>query len=186
MRIQKNFEPMVKRGSAKKWLRAIMAFAVLSTIAFFGFVAPANAAGATQIAGTGHFARDGECVEEVRNAEGRLSDFAIKMNGDLDGCLYTFVESWECAPSGTYRETGTEIYVGSGREGDEGRFSTTFQFEAKYEDCANLAGEIHGRCQHPIVAGSGTGDFEGVTGRLDFKDEIGEVITLDYRGHLRY
>ena len=66
-------------------------------------------------------------------------------------------------------ETGIDIYVG---EGDEGMFSTTYRFTAKYEDCPNLVDEIFGRCQHPITAGSGTSNFEGVTGRLDFKDDI--------------
>ena len=40
-----------------------------------------------------------------------------------------------------------------------------------------------GVCQHPIIVGSGTGGFEGVTGRVDFKDD---VVTGDYpyRGHI--
>ena len=50
------------------------------------------------------------------------------------------------------------------------------QFEARYEGCApngsNIGAEIFGRCQHPIVAGSGEGVFEGVTGRIDMKDDI--------------
>jgi hypothetical protein len=101
------------------------------------------------------------------------------MTGDLEGCLYTFVESAKCSPSGVYLETGTETFVGQG-----GTFRTTYRFEAKYQDCANLAVEIHGRCQHPIIAGSGTGPFEGVTGRLDFKDDI-EAGNFPYRGHLK-
>ena len=68
------------------------------------------------------------------------------------------------SPSGTYRETGTELFVGSTSEG-AGTFETTYRFEAKYEDPTDPATEIFGRCQHPIVKGSGTGIFEGVTGR---------------------
>ena len=64
------------------------------------------------------------------------------------------------------------------------RYKTTCTFEAKYQDCANLGGEIFGRCQHPIVPGSGTDIYEGVTGRLDFKDNI-EAGNFPYRGHLR-
>ena len=45
--------------------------------------------------------------------------------------------------------------------------------------------EIFGRCQHPIVAGSGTGVFEGVTGRLDFKDDIAAG-NFPYRGHFKF
>jgi hypothetical protein len=43
--------------------------------------------------------------------------------------------------------------------------------------------EVRGRCEHPIVAGSGTGGFEGATGRIDFKDDVvaGEFL---YRGHI--
>ena len=106
------------------------------------------------------------------------------MTGDLEGCLYTFVETAESSPSGTYRETGTELFVGSTSEG-AGKFETTYRFEAKYEDVNDPATEIFGRCQHPIVEGSGTGIFEGVTGRLDLKDDI-EAGNFPYRGHLRW
>jgi hypothetical protein len=104
------------------------------------------------------------------------------MTGDLEGCLYTFVGPAVSSPSGTYRETGTELFVASG---GADTFRTTYRFEAKYEDVANLSGEIFGRCQHPIVEGSGTGIYEGVSGILLFKDnvETGEFL---YRGHLRY
>jgi hypothetical protein len=44
--------------------------------------------------------------------------------------------------------------------------------------------EIRGRCQHPIVDGSGTGGFAAARGRLDFK-EIVETATYNYRGHIR-
>ena len=104
------------------------------------------------------------------------------MTGDLDGCLYTDILTTESSPSGTYRETGTELFVASD---GVSTFETTYRFEAKYEDVDNLAGEIFGRCQHPIVEGSGTGDFEGVSGQLFFKDEV-ESGTFLYRGHLRY
>jgi hypothetical protein len=50
---------------------------------------------------------------------------------------------------------------------------------------ANLSGEIFGRCKHPIVEGSGTGIYEGVSGQLFFKDNV-ETGTFSYRGHLRY
>ncbi|MDI3285224.1 hypothetical protein [Polyangium sp. 15x6] len=37
------------------------------------------------------------------------------------------------------------------------------------------------------VLGSGTGVFEGVRGRLDFKDDVDAVpIRFLYRGHLRF
>ena len=55
------------------------------------------------------------------------------------------------------------------------------RFEAKL---ASDGSEVRGRCQHPIVSGSGTGGFAGATGRLDFKDIIEDPITYVYRGHI--
>ena len=42
-----------------------------------------------------------------------------------------------------------------------------------------------GRCQHLVLEGSGTGVFGGVTGRLDFKDDV-EAGNFPYRGQLRF
>jgi hypothetical protein len=47
-----------------------------------------------------------------------------------------------------------------------------------------LAGAIFERCQHPIVEGSGTGIYEGVSGRLDFRNDV-EAGNYPYKGHLR-
>src|SRR5262249_3663241 len=140
---------------------------------------PTLAEGATQISGIGFFADPGECAD----SEGNGADFALSMTGDLEGCLYVFVDTATCSPSGTYRETGNEIFVGQ-YTGEAGAFRTTYQFEAKYQDCPNLGGEIVGRCQHPLIANSGDGVFEGVTGRLDFKDDVAAG-NFPYRGHLR-
>jgi hypothetical protein len=140
---------------------------------------PERAGGATQISGLGSY--DARC--DPTSVDPRAS-YAILMTGDLEGCLYTFVETAVSSPSGTYRETGTELFVGSTSEG-AGRFETTYRFEAKYEDPTDPATEIFGRCQHPIVEGRGTGVFEGVSGILLFKDDI-EAGNFPYRGHLRY
>jgi hypothetical protein len=141
---------------------------------------PELAGGATQISGLGSY--DVSC--DPKDVEG--ADYAILMTGDLQGCLYTTIETAQSSPSGTYRETGTELFVGSTSEGaGTGTFATTYRFEAKYEDVNDPATEIFGRCQHPIVEGSGTGSFEGVSGILLFKDDI-EAGNFPYRGHLRY
>jgi hypothetical protein len=163
----------------------------LAAVALIGVVStapsPALAQGATQISGVAVF--DDPLDPACNDPEGAgppPADYALIMDGDgdLEGCLYTFVETTDCSPSGTYRETGTELFVGE-YNGEVGTFRTTYKFEAKYEDCPNLVGEIFGRCQHPIVEGSGTGRFEGVSGRLDFKDEV-ETGEFLYRGHLRF
>ena len=84
--------------------------------------------GATQISGEGLFAGS-ECDFLDKGA-----DFALSLTGDLEGCLYVFVDSHDCSPSGTYREEGTELFVGT-YNGDYGTFRTNYKFEAKYEGC---------------------------------------------------
>jgi hypothetical protein len=170
-------------GPAEKGFRVMLIIAAVFSI--FGFAHTAAAAGVTQISGTGAAAGPGACVDPVTGPLGQSPDFSVDLNGDLAGCLYVFVESYSCTPSGVYIERGTEIYVGGGGPGDNGQFTTTYLFTAKFSDCDNLAGQFFGRCQHPIIAGSGTGDFAGVTGRLDFKDNV-ETGTATYRGHLQY
>jgi len=44
------------------------------------------------------------------------------------------------------------------------------------------ASSSRGAASHPIVAG--TGEFAGVTGRVDFKDVVADG-TVVYRGHLK-
>jgi hypothetical protein len=163
----------------------ILTLTTLAAVALIGVVwtapSPALAEGATQISGVATF---DEPEPLVCDPVPPRYDYALVMTGDLTGCLYTDVETDQSSPSGTYRETGTELFVGS-YLGKSGTFETTYRFEAKYEDVDNLLGEIFGRCQHPIVEGSGTGIFAGVSGRLDFKDDV-ETGEFFYRGHLRF
>lgn len=139
---------------------------------------PAHAA-MEQISGVGVLAGANQCGAAPA-AFGDFTDFTLVMTGNLEGCLYTNIETARSTPSGVYLETGEEIFVGSLNGGPEGTFTTTYKFEAKF---APDGSEIHGRCQHPIVGGSGTGGFEGASGRLNFKDivETGEYV---YKGHI--
>lgn len=136
---------------------------------------PASAQQVTRISGIGYLDELDLCDSGSVGA-----DFAIIMTGDLEGCLYVFIETARYTPSGTYVETGTELFVGA-----SGTFATAYRFEGKYEDPANLIGEIFGRCQHKIIQGSGTGAFNGVSGRIDFKDDI-EAGNFPYRGSLKF
>ena len=142
--------------------------------------APASAA-TNQISGVAVFDTTGECSPPPTGYE----DFTQVMTGSLAGCWYTNIETKKDngAPSGVYIESGKEIFVGSLNGGPEGTFSTTYKFESKWDPDVTTGSEVHGRCQHPIVAGSGTGGFEGATGRVDFKDQVttGEFF---YRGHI--
>jgi len=142
--------------------------------------APASAA-TNQISGVAVFVTEGVCLPAPAGYE----DFTQVMTGSLAGCWYTNIETKKDngAPSGVYIESGKEIFVGSLNGGPEGTFATTYKFESKWDPDVTTGSEVHGRCQHPIVAGSGTGGFEGATGRVDFKDQVttGEFF---YRGHI--
>ena len=106
------------------------------------------------------------------------------MTGSLEGCWYTDVVTSRQLSSGVYLETGKEVFFGTLNGSAVGSFRTTYRFESKWDPDAATGTEIRGRCQHPIVAGSGTGGFAGATGRVDFKDIIGDPVTYVYRGHI--
>lgn len=160
----------------------ILTLTTLATMALISvvFAAPATTRsdGATQISGIGTY--DGS--EECTDLEG--ASYIYTMTGDLTGCVYASVETSRCSQGGAYYETGTETFVGL-YNGQSGTFRTNYVFTATYRDCPNFVGEIAGRCQHPIAAGSGTGVFEGVRGRYDMKDDV-IVGNFPFRGHLRF
>lgn len=108
----------------------------------------------------------------------------LVMTGSLQGCLYTKIGTTKDTPGGVYLESGEEVFVGSLDGGPEGIFATTYRFESKWDPDVSSGVELRGRCQHPIVEGSGTGGFEGARGRVDFKDIIGDPVTFVYRGHI--
>jgi hypothetical protein len=171
-----------KRRTAMRKLMVMVMLALMLATA-----SPALAGGATQISGVAFFDDPDPEVAACKDTERLGATYALIMTEEttegLDGCLYTFVdEDVRKSPSGTYLETGRELFVAS--DGSS-TFETTYRFEAKYEDVDNLIGEIFGRCQHPIVEGSGTGIYEGVSGILLFKDDV-ETGEFLYRGHLRY
>ncbi len=139
----------------------------------------ALAAGATTFSGIATWPSEGQCTD--------LDGFSyvVVMTGDLQGCHYTFVDTATCSPGGAYNETGHEMFIGT-YNGQPGTFETTYRFTAKYNNCTDFK-ELQGRCQHPLVDGSGTGVFEGMTGRLDMRDhnEAGVPLYFPYRGYLQ-
>jgi hypothetical protein len=160
----------------------ILTLTTLTMMALAVFTAPfpTRAGGATQISGIGSYAEPGACTDP----QGQGADYILTMTGAFSGCHYVFVENAGCSAGGAYAEAGTETFVGT-YNGQVGTFRTNYLFTAKYRDCPNLLGEIEGRCQHPIVDGTGTGVFEGVTGRFDMRDDI-EAGNFPYRGHLLF
>src|SRR5688500_17447092 len=83
--------------------------------------------GAIQISGVGFFD-----AADVCNSAGQGASYALTLTGDLGGCHYFFVEEFDSSPSGTYREQGRELFVGT-YNGEAGTFWTTYRFEAKFE-----------------------------------------------------
>ena len=152
-------------------LLALLLFVAVSSVA----AAPARAAGNTQISGVGVFVSTDECPD-------RPSVYPpIKMAGGLVGCWYT--DAYEVVlttTSGAYQERGTETFIGCLSDGTTcGTFSTTYKFTARY---AADGSELQGHCEHALVSGSG--DFAGITGQVNFKDDVqtGEFL---YEGHFQ-
>jgi hypothetical protein len=110
------------------------------------------------------------------------------MTGSLIGCWYTDTfNQLKSEPSGEILALGTENFVGcldadrNGRcapGGPHETFAFIYAFEGKFYKAGK---EIRGQCQHPIV--SGTGDFKGAGGRLNFKDHVATG-TSAYRGKI--
>ncbi|MDR7100474.1 hypothetical protein J2X04_002855 [Lysobacter niabensis] len=146
----------------------------------FAFLAMPASAGTTQVSGIGVF--NTACQPPAGSPPANLGDYPpIELSGGgLDGCWYTYVSASRFNPSGTYVEQGSEVFVGCLNGTSCGTFETTYTFTAKYTD-DTFAEEIHGRCHHPIV--DGTGDFAGAKGVILFKDDVVNL-KFDYRGHI--
>ena len=73
-----------------------------------GLMAPATAAGTTQIGGDAVF------DTTVCNSPpaGFTSYDGLRLTGSLEGCLYTGIVDSQVTPSGGYIETGHEMFVG--------------------------------------------------------------------------
>jgi hypothetical protein len=147
-------------------------------------VAPpvAAQAGTRQLSGTAYFSPSPGAAP-CAAAEPPYDDYpALVLSGSLEGCWYTDVRTARTTPGGVYLESGVELFVGRLDGGAVGTFTTTYTFEAKLDPSG---AEVRGRCQHPILAGSGDGGFAGATGRVDFKDIVdGSTITYVYRGQI--
>jgi hypothetical protein len=148
-------------------------------------VAPAPSDAATRVSG-GAFYDGVQCPGPPAGYEDFTTYPGLVMTGSLEGCLYTKVVSAKETPSGVYLEVGEEVFVGSLDGGPVGTFATTYRFESKWDPDPATGVELHGRCQHPIVDGSGTGGFEGATGRLDLKDILEDPFPYIYRGHISF
>jgi hypothetical protein len=172
------------RGIMRTKFQRLVLLGVLVGGLLVALAAPASAA-TNQISGVAVFDATGDCPAPPRGYEDFIN-FTQVMTGSLDGCWYTHILTTKDngAPSGVYIESGEEIFVGHLNGGPDGTFTTTYQFESKWDPDVSTGSEVHGRCQHPIAVGSGTGGFQGATGRVDFKDEV-TTGQFFYRGHIK-
>ena len=155
-------------------------FVVLAVVAvMLGVIAAPASAQSTQVDGLGVLVAPG--VAPCDDAAHAGADYALALDGDLNGCIYGYITSIHYQEaSGTYQERADEIFVG--RWGTlTGTFDMVENFSGKFDPVTG--DQEFGRCKHPIVVGSGTGDFAGVTGRLDFTDNV-DAGNAPYRGHL--
>ena len=159
-------------------LRATTLMAAVAATALAVLAMPASA-GTTRVSGSSVY--NTECQLPAGSPPSNPGDYPpLDLSGSLDGCWYTYVSASKFNPSGTYIEQGTEIFVGCLNGTTCGTFETTYTFTAKYTDDTFLE-EIHGRCEHSIVGG--TGDFAGAKGVILFKDDVVNL-KFDYRGHI--
>lgn len=110
------------------------------------------------------------------------------MTGSLIGCWYTDTFNLvQSRPNGQILAIGTEHFVGcldadgnrtcAGRD-PHGSLAFIYAFEGTFDKQGK---EIRGGCQHPIMSGSG--DFKGAKGRIDFNDHPA-IGNSSYRGRI--
>ena len=159
------------------WLRAATVSGVVATALV---VAVATAmAGNTQVSGSGVYAEACTPPAGAGDAPADTGDYPVLvLEGSLVGCWYTYVEAARSTPSGSYQETGTELFVGCLNGTTCGTFTTVYTFTGKFT--ASLE-EIHGRCEH-LLTGQ-TGGFAGMSGVILFKDDTANQIFY-YRGNI--
>ena len=161
-----------------RWLRAATVSGVVVATALAVGVATAMA-GTTQVSGDSAY--NVSCTPPAGTAPANPGDYLpLVMRGSLDGCWYTYFSDSDAKanPSGSYQETGTELFVGCLNGTTCGTFTTTYTFTGKFTS-SNV--EIRGRCQHSITGG--TGDFAGMSGVILFKDDPANQIFY-YRGNI--
>jgi hypothetical protein len=168
----------------KTQLKLMLMMIAVSLMVFTGCQKPDHHPGAKKITGIGYLDATDAC-----NSASQGAVYALTMTGDLEGCLYVYIDEFSCS-DGNYLEKGRELFIGT-YKGKSGTFRTNYDFQAKYEGCTpegSYAGaELSGQCQHYIVEGSGTDDFTGITGRIDFIDNVNaDPIDYPYVGYLRF
>jgi hypothetical protein len=157
---------------------------LLACLVLIGGVATLGASSASaatvQVSGVQTPVSSGRCFDPSALA-------SYTMQGTLIGCWYLDTFNPKYQPT-TLQATGTEHFVGCvDTDGDascggdpQGSLYFSMKFTAKFDPLTGA--EIHGRCQHPIIAA--TGGLTGASGVLTFKDDLTNG-TSTYRGPVR-
>lgn len=154
---------------------------LLSWVLALMLVNPVASHAADQVSGAAYYDAT-QCPGPPTGYEDFTTYDGLVLTGSIEGCLYTKVTSSKQTPGGMWIESGEEVIVGSLNDGAEGTFATGYRFEGRFYPGSGA--QQHGRCQHPIVRGSGVNGFAGAEGRLSFKDIIGNPTTYIYWGHI--
>lgn len=155
---------------------------MLALAVMFALAVPASAAPDgknQQVRGVATFVTTGDCA-------GGLDMVPQAGSWGLDGCLFTTSVDEDrsgLSQGGVYKEYGTEQFDGNLVDPDgnviaSGTFDTEYVITSKWAGAPFESEQFHGRCQHPIT--TGTGDFAGATGRIDFKDTIVDGVAVEY------
>ena len=106
----------------------------------------------------------------IQEAAGSCEDGGYAMTGRLVGCWWidTF-ETRSDESKSHFHASGTEHFTGC-LGTTCGTFYTTYTFSAKTDGPWPTSAEIHGRCHHPIIGG--TGGFAGASGEISFHDVV--------------
>lgn len=106
----------------------------------------------------------------IQNAAGSCGGTGYERTGSLQGCWWIDTFQTTSDPDKShFRATGTEHFTGC-LGSICGTFYTTYSFTAKTDGPWPTGAEIHGRCHHPIVGG--TGGFADASGEISFHDVV--------------
>ncbi len=157
-----------KRDRSRKSLRVMVVVALVSATALLGIASPAGAGDSEReikVSGVGYPGGPGDngCNEMG-------ADYTIFMTGDIEGCVYGIIlsEQYE-EESGEYQSRDHETFIGT-LDGLSGSWEMDEAFWAVFD--TETGDQLSGRCEHPIIEGSGTGDFATADGELRFVDNV--------------
>lgn len=144
--------------------RRLTALLTLVTMLTFGLAAPAAAGdGEMEIKVSGSIDWSTSCTAYD-------ADYTFGLQGDITGCVYGWLISEEYnEETGEYQSRDHEIWDVS-VAGMSGSWESNESFYAGYDPATG--DQLWGGCEHPIIEGSGTGDFANVDGEVIFVDDV--------------